>query len=59
MRLLPGNSLFEASLSHNVDSDLITVKLTDVSRINKYGNQARCIYNDQPQLRKYCYCTKD
>lgn len=56
---MPGASLFEASLTHLVDDDIISVKLSDVSRINKYGNQARCIYQDQPQLRKYCYCTRD
>lgn len=30
--------------------------LSDISRINKYGKQANCIYDTDPELRKYCYC---
>ncbi|XP_077294552.1 uncharacterized protein LOC143917050 isoform X2 [Arctopsyche grandis] len=59
VRLMPGSSLFEASLTHIVDDDSVSIKLSDISRINKYGQQARCVYQDQPQLRKYCYCTRD
>ncbi|KAJ8983434.1 hypothetical protein NQ317_005899 [Molorchus minor] len=58
-RLTPGESLFEASITHNLNSDMLQIKLSDVSRINMYGRQARCIENDLPQLRKYCYCKDD
>lgn len=54
--LTPGESLFEASLTHFIDSDKLELKLSDISRINKYGSQARCIENTFPNLRKYCYC---
>ncbi|VEN63461.1 unnamed protein product [Callosobruchus maculatus] len=54
--LKPGNSLFEASIRHNLNTDSMQLKLSDISRINMYGRQARCIENDLPQLRKYCYC---
>lgn len=52
----PGSSLFEASIIHYIDDDRITLKISDISRINMYGSQARCVENDLPDLRKYCYC---
>ncbi|XP_001359906.2 uncharacterized protein [Drosophila pseudoobscura] len=52
----PGNGLYEASVSHNLQTFSATTKLTDISRVNKYGTQARCIYDRDPELRKYCYC---
>lgn len=57
--LSPGDSIFEASVVHHMAKNDFTVKLTDISRVNKYGNQARCIYDANPELRKYCYCTTD
>ncbi|KAJ8960982.1 hypothetical protein NQ318_020286 [Aromia moschata] len=54
--LKPGNSLFEASITHDLDADKLQMKLSDVSRINMYGNQARCVEKGLPQLRKYCFC---
>lgn len=52
----PGDSVFEASLTHNLFTDQFIVNITDVSCINVYGNQARCIYDKNPDLRKFCYC---
>lgn len=57
--LTPGNSLFEASIVHDLDKNVFRLRLSDVSRINMYGRQARCVENDLPQLRKYCYCRND
>lgn len=54
--LTPGDSLFEASITHNLENDKYELKMSDISRINKYGSQARCIEDDLPHLRKYCYC---
>lgn len=54
--LQPGDSLFEASISHFLKSNELQLKLKDISRTNMYGSQARCIENDYPNLRKYCYC---
>lgn len=54
--LKPGESLFEASIIHDLKKNVLTLRLSDVSRINMYGRQARCVENDLPQLRKYCYC---
>ncbi|RZC34377.1 uncharacterized protein BDFB_009136 [Asbolus verrucosus] len=54
--LLPGNSIFEASVTYWIDEDRFEVKMSDISRVNVYGKQARCVENDLPHLRKYCYC---
>ena len=52
---LPGGALFE-----------VTVQLLDgkflygseISRINKYGDQPNCIAERRPYLRKFCFCKK-
>jgi len=54
--LSPGQSLFEASVSYNLKDFTAETKLSQVSRINKYGTQANCIYDENPEIRKYCYC---
>ncbi|XP_073832590.1 uncharacterized protein isoform X2 [Musca autumnalis] len=56
--LTPGDSLFEASVYHNLETFTMRTKLSEISRINKYGSQANCIYERNPELRKYCYCKK-
>lgn len=52
----PGKSVFEASVVHNLKTNEFNVKMTDISRVNKYGNQASCILDMYPELRKYCFC---
>ncbi|XP_075146470.1 uncharacterized protein LOC142220931 [Haematobia irritans] len=52
----PGDSLFEASVYHHIETQKMNTKLTEISRVNKYGSQANCIYERNPELRKYCYC---
>uniref|UniRef100_A0A1B0GFP2 Uncharacterized protein n=1 Tax=Glossina morsitans morsitans TaxID=37546 RepID=A0A1B0GFP2_GLOMM len=54
----PEDSLFEASASHNLNSLSMKSILSDISRVNKYGSQADCIYKYNPKLRKFCYCKK-
>uniref|UniRef100_A0A1B0A4N0 Uncharacterized protein n=1 Tax=Glossina pallidipes TaxID=7398 RepID=A0A1B0A4N0_GLOPL len=54
----PEDSLFEASASHNLNSLSMKSTLSDISRVNKYGSQADCIYKRNPEFRKYCYCKK-
>ncbi|XP_015126195.1 uncharacterized protein LOC107047849 [Diachasma alloeum] len=56
VRTQPGGGLFEASIDHDVESNTFSTKITHVSRINKYGSQARCVENEFHHLRKYCYC---
>lgn len=52
----PGQALYEASVAYNLQTFECTAKLSDISRVNKYGSQARCIYERDPELRKFCYC---
>lgn len=52
----PSNAIYEASVVYNYQEKIFQVKLSDISRVNKYGNQARCIYEENPELRKFCYC---
>lgn len=52
----PGDSIFEASITHFLDSGKFKLEIKDISRINMYGSQAKCVQDDLPDLRKYCYC---
>lgn len=54
----PGKSIFEASVLHDLKQNAFRVKMSDVSRVNKYGAQADCIMDSDPELRKYCYCNQ-
>lgn len=56
VRLQPGGGMFEATVSHLIDQDRYVINESEISRINMYGDQDRCIHEQQPQLRKYCYC---
>ncbi|XP_063979115.1 uncharacterized protein LOC135163538 [Diachasmimorpha longicaudata] len=56
VRTQPGGGLFEASIDHDVENNKFSTKITHVSRINKYGSQAKCVENEFPHLRKYCCC---
>lgn len=49
----PGDGLFEAPVRFKDGNFTVT---GDISRINKYGEQPRCILDKRPDLRKYCYC---
>lgn len=52
----PGGGIYEASVQHNLTSSEYRVDTAQVSRVNLYGDQARCIYDKDPELRKFCYC---
>lgn len=52
----PGKAIYEASVRHNLTSNEYRVETAQISRVNVYGEQARCIYEKDPELRKFCYC---
>lgn len=52
----PSNAIYESSVLYDFTANEFRVKLSDISRVNKYGEQARCIYTENPELRKFCYC---
>lgn len=52
----PGAALFEVSITYDIKKNSFLTKISDISRINMYGSQARCVENSLFHLRKYCYC---
>ncbi|XP_024890478.1 uncharacterized protein LOC112466554 [Temnothorax curvispinosus] len=56
VRTVPGDALFEVSIIQDLVKNTFHTKISDVSRINMYGSQARCVENSLFHLRKYCYC---
>lgn len=52
----PGGAIYEASVVHHIFENNFKVKISDISRVNQYGSQARCIMDLNPELRKFCYC---
>ena len=46
----------EATILHLIKPNKYIIKLIAVSRVNMYGNQSKCIIEEQHHLRKYCYC---
>ena len=53
LQTLPGNGLYEASVNFQDGKYRI---INDISRLNLYGEQPRCILDKRPDLRKYCLC---
>ncbi|XP_049802017.1 uncharacterized protein LOC126236620 [Schistocerca nitens] len=52
----PGNGLFEVSMRYNIQENSFTIRIEDVSRINRYGSAASCLSSADHHLSKYCYC---
>ena len=50
---LPNQGVYEASVHFVYGRFLVK---GSISRINKYGDQPKCIADLLPSLRKYCYC---
>ena len=50
---VPNNGIFETSVTYSRGEFQIT---GDVSRIDAYGDQPKCIADLLPHLRKYCFC---
>ena len=49
----PGDGLFEATVT--VEGQDVKVNAV-ISRINRYGDQGRCVLHTYPYARKYCFC---
>eukprot|EP00794_Sanderia_malayensis_P018830 gene18830-20726_t len=50
----PSGGIFEASVT--IDKNDLIIVNPNISRINKYGSQPKCVQDKYPFLRKYCYC---
>ncbi|CAG7725265.1 unnamed protein product, partial [Allacma fusca] len=56
LETLPGLGRFEVSLQHDLFTNSFQFNMQDISRINKYGNQASCVEDNLEHLRKFCFC---
>lgn len=54
----PSDAMYEATMHYNIIKEQFNLKESEISRINKYGDQDWCIHDSLPNLRKYCYCIK-
>ena len=52
----PGGGKYEGTVTHIISEDKYHLKSTDISRLDRYGNQPHCVMDEMPHLRKYCYC---
>ena len=52
----PNNGIYEATVSVSADSHVRVNP--EISRINRYNDQPKCIAKDHPHLRKFCFCRK-
>ncbi|XP_008475501.1 uncharacterized protein LOC103512515 [Diaphorina citri] len=50
---VPGLAIFESTMRYDLILDTKDI-VGDVSRLNVYANQSRCV--DQARLKLYCYC---
>lgn len=55
-RAFPSGGIFEASVKHDISRGTFHVREQEISRVNIYGSQSRCVQDSYPQFRKYCYC---
>lgn len=56
---MPGPGDWEVSVTYFTELRRYAMSLDSVSRLNKYGTQARCVIDEFPHLRMYCYCLRD
>ena len=52
----PSNGVYESTVKYIIKEDRFEVDQSEISRINKYGDQPYCIAERQPYLREFCYC---
>lgn len=50
---LPNEGVFEATVKFHKKRFIVN---TSISRINKYGDQPKCVAAKMPHVRKYCLC---
>ncbi|VDD90552.1 unnamed protein product [Enterobius vermicularis] len=53
---VPGNALYEATVGYNSATDTVTVDLTAISHVNKYGDLPHCVIDRNYFLAAYCVC---
>ena len=60
VQLKPGAAIFEFTIivEQNLknSTQILFIETKEISRINKYGNDSICIFDNYPDLRKFCFC---
>jgi len=51
----PGNAEFDGTVVRQISNNSYSWALSDITRVNTYGNQSHCI--SDKNMKKYCYCT--
>lgn len=52
----PNDADYDVSVTYHIDLKQYSLNMEDVSRLNEYGEQARCIYQTHHHLRQFCHC---
>ena len=50
---MPNNGIFESTVQLSSGSVMVNKQL---SRIDRYGDQPKCIVETHHHMREYCYC---
>lgn len=56
IEMSPGRAMFEGTVMFIRNRNQFLVSEYDVSRVNAYGDESKCISKTHPHLNKYCYC---
>jgi len=51
----PGNAEFYGTVVRQISNNSYSWALSDITRVNTFGNQSHCI--SDKNMKKYCYCT--
>ncbi|KAK6111077.1 hypothetical protein QQG55_42215 [Brugia pahangi] len=52
----PGNALYEATVLYDILKNTVTVDMTSISHVNRYGDLPHCIIDTNYFLAAYCVC---
>lgn len=55
-RTVPGNALYEATVHYNSLTNVVTVDMTAISHVNKYGDLPHCVIDKNYFMAAYCVC---
>ena len=54
--VLPNNTTFDATFIHNDSNNSISIAVPEISRLNVYAEDAKCI--TQNIIKKFCICNE-
>ncbi|XP_049873429.1 uncharacterized protein LOC126371977 [Pectinophora gossypiella] len=52
----PGKGVYEAAMTYMSQKGEFFISSAQISRVNAYKDEPKCITETHPQLNKYCYC---